>query len=279
MTARLPLLLLACALVGCGDNQTIPDRSPFVAGEPAPLECVPNLDGMIDATELQTAIGVPVRFLVTPEGTTREIDQVGTPGDDGTLTWDFATDYADDQLFTLRPQTLEDRWYASQFPADAFRTPFDPAARLDTIGRNTPDGLELLGLASAEENPAEGQTLLIYTPPIVALQYPVVPGDGYVSQGDVVDGTLRGLPYAGTDTYEVAVAASGSLDLPQIGFDQVMQVQTRVTVSPSVGEPTTQRQTSYFFECFAEVARAVSLPGEPNANFTTAAQLWRLGFQ
>lgn len=180
---------------------------------------------------------------MAPEETTREVDPRGVVADD-VVQWDFATDYADDQLFRVVPATLEGRWYAPQFPADAFRTPFDPAARLDTVARNTPAGLELLGLASAEENPAEGQTLLIYTPPIQVLRYPVVPGDSYVSQGDVENATLRGLPYAGTDTYEVNVSGSGRLDLPQIGFDQVMQVQTRVTVSPAVGEATSQRQTT-----------------------------------
>jgi hypothetical protein len=36
------------------------------------------------------------------------------------------------------------------------------------------------------------------------------------------------------------------------------------------------RQTSFFFECFGEVARATSQPNETQDDFTTAAELRRL---
>ena len=61
------LLLLAA----CGENRTIPTRESYVAPTVAPLECVPNLDGRIDATELKAAIGVPVHYLASPPGTAR----------------------------------------------------------------------------------------------------------------------------------------------------------------------------------------------------------------
>jgi branched-chain amino acid transport system substrate-binding protein len=43
----------------------------------APLECVPNLDGRVEARELKAALGIPVRYLASPPGAARP---VGIPG-------------------------------------------------------------------------------------------------------------------------------------------------------------------------------------------------------
>jgi hypothetical protein len=48
-------------------------------------------------------------------------------------------------------------------------------------------------------------------------------------------------------------------------------------VQPSAGASTVRRQTSFFFECFGEVARAVSRNGETQDDFTSALELRRLG--
>ena len=104
---------------------------------------------------------------------------------------------------------VEGKWYAGSFPADVFITPFDAGARTDSVGRLDETGLYLHGLASREENPPEGQTLLVYDPPITVLQFPIRPGSSYESTGAILNGTLRGIPYAGSDTYEVVVDATG----------------------------------------------------------------------
>ncbi|MFN3335044.1 MAG: hypothetical protein ACK47M_21290, partial [Caldilinea sp.] len=59
--------------------------------------------------------------------------------------------------------------------------------------------LLLWGVASAEENPPEGKTLLVYTTPITLYQFPIAPGGSWVSTGEVKNGTVRGLAYAGKD--------------------------------------------------------------------------------
>jgi hypothetical protein len=69
------------------------------------------------------------------------------------------------------------------------------------------------------------------------------------------------------------------MELPQLIFTDALRVRTRVLLQPAVGTATSRRQTSYFFECFAEVARAVSLDDEPNEDFTVASEVWRLGFR
>lgn len=275
------ILLLVGALLstGCGDNQTIIDRDAYVAPEPEPLACLPNLDEQITSGELAAAIGVPVRYLVSPAGVTREVNTVGANDDEDVLVWDLSVDLADDQEIVVTPETPKDKWYAGSFPPDAFITPFDAGARVDSIGRLDETGLYLLGLASRQQDPPEGQTLLVYDPPILVLQFPIQPGNEHSSTGSITNGTFRGVPYAGSDTYEVVVDAIGQLELPQLTFEQAHRVRTKVTVQPSVGAVQTQYQVSFFVECFGEVARATSQLDETDPFFTVAAELRRLGFR
>jgi hypothetical protein len=270
-------LLLLCA--GCGENLTAPDHGRYQSSEPEPLPCLPNLDGRIDAAEIQPAIGMAVSYLVSPEGTERPVDVAGEGIDEGRRRWDWSTDLADDEVVTVVPAAIDGKWYAGAFEAGAFVTPFDAAGRVESIGRHDAEGLWLLGLASREESPGEGQTLLVYQEPVLVLRFPIEPGASFTSTGAVENGTLRGLPYAGSDTYEVSADAVGELLLPQVDFTEAHRVRTRVTVQPAVGTPTSRRQVSYYFECFAEVARATSLPDEAEEDFTTAAEVRRLGFE
>jgi hypothetical protein len=270
--------LFAFACAGCGDNATLPpDRKTATDGDAGALACVPNLDGKIDHGEVAAAIGVPIHYTVNPAGEPRKVDVEGTETN-GAFTWSLSADYADDDALVITPKLAKDQWYAAKFPADAFVTPFDVGGTIDNIGEIGESGLLLLGLASHEENPAGGQTLLIYDQPIQLLQFPVAPGQSFVSTGNVVDGMADGLPYAGMDTYEVSVDGIGSLDLPTLLFQQVMRVRTKVTVSPAVGAPVTKYQVSFYAECFAEVARATSEDGATSSHFTQAAELRRLGF-
>ena len=136
----------------------------------------------------------------------------------------------------------------------------------------------LLGLASAQPDPPAGRTLLVYDAPVELLRYPIEPGTTFTAQGTITDGTFRGIPYAATDTYEVQVDAIGELRLPSLTFTQAHRVRTTLTVEPALGEATSVRQVSYFFECFGEVARATSHPDEPDPDFGEAAEIRRLGY-
>lgn len=272
------LAVVALLLAACGDNLTIPpDRDDATDPDPEPLACLPNLDGKIEASELQAAIGTSIRYVVSPPGQTRSVDLTGTTTD-GVAEWDLAVDYADDQALTVVPSTLEGKWYAASFPEGAFVTPFNREGTLESIGLTRDDGIQLLGLASRDQDPDEGRTLLVYDPPITVLKLPVVVGESYASTGEITNGLAFGIPYAGRDTYEVSVDAVGSLDLPQLTFEQVHRVITKVTVEPAVGEAVVRRQVSFYAECFAEVARATSADGETADLFSTAAELRRLGY-
>ena len=71
--------------------------------------------------------------------------------------------------------------------------------------------------------------------------------------------------------------AAGRLELTDLTFTQALRVRTRVTGVPAVGASVSRRQVSWMFECFGEVARAVSLDNEPQEDFTTTSELRRRG--
>ena len=273
------LVPLAALAAGCSTNQTHPERDRYVPGDPTPLGCTPNLDGQIDASELTPAVGVPVSYLVSPAGSMPTVDVAGRVDDEGRRVWDWSLDDGTDQLATLEARTLDGQWFADSFPGGELVTPLDAGGRTVGVYIHDERALWILGIASVDREPSEGQTLVVYDEPVPLYRFPIAPGDEHVAVGEVRDATLRGLPYAGRDVYEVRVDAVGRLELPDLGFDQVHRVRTRVTAEPAAGMPVSQRQVSYLFECFGEVARATSQPNETEENFTTASEVRRLALE
>jgi hypothetical protein len=268
------LLLLAAA---CGENQTYPDRKAYEAPPGMPLSCLPNLDGVLEDRELKAAVGVTESLLVSPSGVQRAVNLSGTQDADGHRVWDLAADYADDQVAKLAAADLAGQWFQSAFPQGQYVVPIDAGGTV--LGVYSDDGSNLLlhGVASAKENPPEGKTLLAYQLPIALYRYPLQVGKSWVSAGEVRNATLRGLPYAGRDTYEVSIDAAGRLELPDLTFTQVLRARTHITIEPVAGPTVSRRQVSWLFECFGEVARAVSLDNETQDDFTTTSELRRLG--
>jgi hypothetical protein len=263
-------------LAACGDNVTeVPDRADWT-GEAATIPCLPNLDGEIYEPELPTALGIPIHYRVSPDGAEREVNLSGVV-EDGTRVWDWGTDDASDARLTVQAAPLAGHWYDSSFPGGQFVLPVDAGGSLEGVYERDVSGLYLLGLASAAESPAEGQTLVVYTQRIATLEFPIRPGESWQSSSTITGATIRGLPYAGYDTYDVEVDAFGRLRLPDLTFTQVHRVRTSLTEIPVVGFPRTVKQVSFVAECFGEVARATSRDGELTENFTTAAEVRRLG--
>ncbi len=265
------------ALASCGDNQTNQEHADYDGGAPAPLACTPNLDGKIEAKELQAAFGIPLSYLFSPPGKGRTVDLAGKPDAQGHLTWDFAIDYADDQVVHTQATAIKGKWYAASFPDSAFVVPSDAAARVEGVYVYDTSGYHLLGLASFIENPTEGKTLYVYDSPVDIFRFPIAPGQSYTSVGNVKNAMVRGLPYAGRDAYLVNVDGAGTIALPSITFSQALRVRTTLTATPTAGMAQTTRQTSFLFECFGEVARATGQPNETQDNFTNAAEVRRLG--
>jgi hypothetical protein len=277
MTRAISFLSLM-ALVGCDPNRTIPERNAYVPQAVTPLQCVPNLDGQIDAAEIQTAFGVPVRYLVSPAGVKRPVALAGLTDSAGRRVWQLSEDYADDQVATLVASTLDGKWYRASFPTGQFVAALDLAGSIEGVYSNDGSTLFLLGYASSKEAPSEGKTLVVYTSPIATFRFPLTAGKQWNSVSEVRNATVRGLPYAGRDTYQIRVDASGTLELPDITFTQALRVRTALAIEPSVGAPVSRRQVGFVFECFGEVARATSKDNESQDDFTESAELRRLGF-
>lgn len=267
------LLLLAA----CGENRTIPTRESYVAPTVAPLECVPNLDGRIDATELKAAIGVPVHYLASPPGTARPVTIPGAISSSGQRVWDLSNDYADDRVATLQASTVAGHWFAPSFPNGQFVAALDLGGTTLGVYLNDGSDLFLLGYASREEAPTVGKTLVVYSQPVAIFRFPLEAGKQWVSVGQVSNAVLRGLPFAGRDTYQVRVDAVGQLELPDVTFTQALRVRTTATIEPAIGPTIIRRQVGWVFECFGEVARATAPDNEMNDDFTTTAELRRLG--
>jgi len=273
--ALIPFTLLC--LAACGENRTIPSKDTYVAPSVAPLECVPNLDGKIEVGELKAAIGIPVHYLASPPGSTRPVRVDGAVNAQGQREWDLSVDYADDKVATIQAEALTGKWFAANFPSGQFVAPLDLGGTVLGVYQNDGQNLLLLGYASRDEAPTTGKTLITYQAPVAIFRFPLENGKDWVSVGTVMNGTLRGLPFAGRDTYQVKVDAAGRLDLPDVTFTQALRVRTTTTIEPAVGPTIQRRQVGWVFECFGEVARATAVDGETNDDFTTTSELRRLG--
>ncbi|QDG50274.1 hypothetical protein FIV42_05870 [Persicimonas caeni] len=282
LTHKTWLLALAGMLAASACADPLPEDpasyEPYRPGELEPLDCVPNLDGQIDSAEMAARVGVPVRYLVSPDGEHRPVDLSGRPRGDQ-FVWDWSEDMPSDQLAVIEASELSEMWYADKFPGGQFVAPSDLGGRIEAVYSRTDNALRLHGLASVEQDPPEGQTLMVYNSPVELYRFPLEPGRDWVSTGIVENSKVRGLPYAGRDIYEVKVDAMGELALPSFTFEQVHKVHTKVTLQPAAGESQTTRQVSFLFECFGEVARATSQEGETDEDFGTAAEVRRLGFE
>jgi hypothetical protein len=282
ITTYITALAAACLVCSaCGDPlpENQPDYEAYEPTAPQPLECVPNLDGRIEPSELTPQVGVPVRFLVSPAAQTRSVDLEGRELSSGRKVWDWSERIPSDREAIIEAEPVDGQWFADSFPSEAFVVPFDLGESTKAIYTRDQEALRLHGVASAEQDPPEGQTLIVYDAPVELYRFPIEPGKQWVSTGVVNDATVRGVPYAGRDIYEVEVAAIGRLELPNITFDEAHRVNTKVTVQPAAGQSVTTRQTSFLFECFGEVARATSQEGEESVNFETATEVRRFGFE
>jgi hypothetical protein len=253
--------LIYMILAACGTNLT-----PQPAPVPTLPACVPNRDGVIDASELPIALGATIDYYA---GTNRTVDLVAKNS-----VWDLSTERPDDMIVALGPTALATQWYAASFPAGQFVV--DAGSGLVGIYHQDAQALWLDGTASADPAPSAGKTLVAYAQPIAVLRFPIADMQAYSTTVAIPAGTIDGLPFVGSDTIAVDVTGTGQLDVPYVDFSPVLRVRTHVTRTPSTGTPViTKRTTLFLFECFGEVARAESNPNEPDPDFTTAALLRR----
>src|SRR5262249_50076776 len=151
-------LLSMAALAGCGDNLSHP---PVDAGADAGVfACIPNLDGKIEASELKAALNLPVTYVVSPPGAQRTVDLVGQTDGAGQPTWNFSQDFAADQKVVIAATSLDEKWYQASFPDGQWVAPVDAAGADEAVYSADDQAIYLLGIASKDEKPKEGQTLV-----------------------------------------------------------------------------------------------------------------------
>ena len=263
---RLALLALAALAPGCAENLTPePTATPM-----PPLGCLPDLDGTLTAAEVPVVLGVPLDFYV---GGNVTVDIAGA-GSGDTRRWDWSMEREADTVEATIADGLGTRWYAGLFPGGQFVAP--AAGGLDGIYAKDDQGVYLLGLASATDA-APTKTVLRYTAPVAVLRFPLTAGAHWTELGTITGGTLNGLPYNGTDAYELSADARGELHLPYVRFVDALRVRTRVVSTPAIGGGmTSRRQVGFWAECFGEIGRATSRANEPADDFTTAEAQRRL---
>jgi hypothetical protein len=266
--------LVALALVlGVAPACVGPNLTPQPAPTPTLPDCTPNNDGTIAADQLPVAIGVTLDFFTTAQGQTRTVDLAGSGSDS---VWDLSGDTSDG-IVAIGPVALEDQWYASQFPSSQFVLAASYGSDgLDGVYHQDDQALWLDGTASHDQSPPSGTTLITYATPVAVLRFPITDGDTYTTVAQLPAAEIDGLPFIGSDTFEVDVSGTGQLELPDVDFDPVLRVRTSLTRAPSAGSPVISTRTiDFLFQCFGEIAHAESEPNDPDPDFTTAALVER----
>ena len=137
MTILRNALLASLVLVGCDGNGALPpDREPYAGVEEVPLDCIPNLDGVIEADELPLVLDTEISYLVSPPGQLRTVDVQGEV-EGATRVWDWSVDLADDQLARIEAFSIQDRWYANRFRPTRSSPPSTTAAPRPSLAATT----------------------------------------------------------------------------------------------------------------------------------------------
>ncbi len=271
--ARLLSLLPAAALAAAcpGPNPVLADGSGDYSRGNDALTCLPNNDGVIEATEVNLRAGLAATYRVNPPGTLAPVDVAGRPID-GQLEWDMSS--LAGEVVSVPLEAVSGAWFAELFPSADFAVGSDVSGDTLQVFRLEEDRLLLLGLVSRQPD----ITRLIYDTPIVALRFPLRLDDSWTAKSTVTNGRLGGLPVATEDTYEVKVDALGAVRLPYVKLDHSLKIQLHVTSHALGGATAAYYQHQWFHECYGEVARAVSQRDEASPTFSEAAELRRLSF-
>ena len=99
---------------------------------------------------------------------------------------------------------------------------------------------------------------------------------GILTGARIVNGRLDNMPFASSDTYDIAIDAQGTAVLPFLTFQNTLRVRVRLTQALPGGVTVTRIQHLFFKECYGELGRMVSSPGDANPSFTSAAEFRRL---
>jgi hypothetical protein len=230
--------------------------------------CVPDHDGTLTRDELVMTAGQTATFRVATDVT---IDTAGAQGAGGARTWNYAAALAGDADLDLTLRAPAGQWWAATFPGASYATRLSADSELLGVMRLDAGGLALLGVVSPEAGLT--RTELTYDPPVPIVPTPLGPSASWTTSS-TVSGLALGVWSIYSERYQSRVDAMGTLIAP---FGSFPVRRIAVDLTRTVGAAITTRRTFAFVsECYGTVATIASQDYEPNAEFTRAAELWRL---
>lgn len=286
MIGRLTLLSALVLLTGCpttqGGSEPTDDRVDWGTLDLPSTQCVGDADGVLEPSELVVAPGLApnAAFLVDPASAT-----VDLPGSRWELTFAAA---AEDEVHFLGPRELTGEWFEAAFPEGEFSALTDVGGQTRSVYRRDDDTLLLLGIASV----GEGTTALAYDAPVPVLPLPLEVGDDWTAQVGA-EGFHEGQEYPidlGLDgvvslvhRYEFEVVADQTVALPAADLPALL-VRLRLSTEAwnsylGLVASESVRVDLLVAECLGVVGRVRSRPDELDPDFTTAAEVMRLGFE
>jgi len=268
-------LVSVVGTLGCDPGTPPENPDDFIPVIQVP-DCRPDNNGVIESSELPVVLGAVARVRV---GQNVPVDIDGEVID-GVTTWDLTRpEVQTEPVGTLSVESMEGQWFAGLFPGADIAAPLLPGGSQLGPLLVEDDGWKLLGAASKDEDPPEGQTRVVYDRPTVLYPFPLQLGSRVTTTSRAQNAVLLGIPTAFDDTTEVEVVGTGTVILPDLILENTLQVRVRFSRTLLAGEV---QQVSYIFvhECLGEVARFVSAAvplAEPRPDdFATATEVWRL---
>ena len=266
--SRLSLLFLSLA-VGCGEN-----RSPWTPYEPLSNTelCFSDSDAVLSREEFPFELDLAVPFY---EGRDRNIDYAGGVADDGRPIWDFRGNETEDEVIDVTAHSLEDSWYSGDFPTAQWY--IEDENKNHSLYAMDASGIVILGLASEDAQPSNGQkNLIVYDRPISILPLPFGVGSTIEDEIQIENATLNDFPLYGSHSYSTRVDDVGYLYLEDVGFTESYRVHSSFSYQIDDAEPVTYRSTHFYVPCVGEVVRLDSYENEDQFNFTDLSSIRRL---
>lgn len=237
-------------------------------GLDAPAGCQPDHDGTLTRAELVMAPGQVARFRIATDAT---IDTAGQQQAGGQRAWSLAAALPGDRDLAVTLMPPAGAWWAASFPTASYAIRLSADSTLLGVMRLDAAGVALLGVVSPEAG--IGRTELAYDPPVPLLPTPLAPSAQW-STTSTVSGLAQGVGAFYSERYESRVDAVGTMTTP-FGPFPVRRIATDLT--RTVGAAFTTRRTFAFAaECYGTVATIASQDYEADAEFTDAAEVWRL---
>ena len=254
------------------DGGLTPDAGPNPDPDAGAPLCNPVGDFVVDRAEFPLGAGQQAHFRIADSSAGLAVDLAGADCPAGKC-WDFSGARDGDGDVVVELMSVEDRWFAADFPGATYVSYVDREQGWLGVFRLTDNALQLLGTASAED----GAMKTTYDPPVDLYRFPLHVGDHWTISTTQSGFTNSGfVPIYTNDTYTITVAASGDVNTPQGPFRAVQVIAQVSQAVPFTFIGNDRIVHTFVSECFGIIARAVSEADETEPYFARASRLERL---